>query len=357
MKKSVLLIFGGCSTEYAVSCNGAASMMEHIDTEKYNLITVGITQEGEWLYTESTPEEIRDGKTWIKSDTNKSAYLLPDKVFGGLLVVEENNLNKISVDCVFPLIHGENGEDGSLQGLFELSGIPYVGSNVLSSACSLDKSVTRIFADSINMKQVDCVIVNREDYDKDKEQILKTINTKLNKYPLFIKPASSGSSIGVYKINNSNEILEHLEAAFQYDDIVLVEEGIIGKEIKVALLENGEVEAGSICELIIKGDAFNDFETKYKDQSAIKTIPANISPELKEHIENQAIAIFKRLGCRAYARVDFFLDNNNELYFNEINTIPGLAKESIFSVMLEDKGVPYSEIISKLIESSDVKGA
>jgi len=353
MKKNFLLVFGTPSPEYYVNCKTATAVAKNVDTDIYNLYTVGISKDGTWIYTETELDNIKDGESWLNSVTNKPAIISPDKK-GNLIIFESNNkIRKIKIDVAFAPVAGSYGEDGKLSALFDMAGIPYVGSDSISSGCSLDKGITRIFADDIGLKQPDCVVLSKNNYINNKDKYIAKINEL--KYPLFVKPALTGSSIGISKVINNEKLCSAIDLAFQYCDDVLVEEGIEGTEIKVALFGNNDnLIAGSICGLVANnnGESFNDYETKYdssKDNSQ-KEIPAKISNELEEEIVKQAKNIFNALKCRDYSRVDFFLSKNGEIVFNEINTNPGMSEGSIYSLMMNDKGYTYKQIVNSLIE-------
>lgn len=344
MKKRILIMFGGYSTEYYVSCNSAKGILEHTDKNLFEVMQLGITIEGKWILTEATPEEIGDGITWLNNINNKSAMFSMNRNKNELLVFEKNSIKKVHIDCVFSVIHGHGGEDGCIQGLLETVNIPYVGSGVAASANSIDKQLTRIFAERCHLKQPRCIVLKKEDYEK--ESFIKDMNLG---YPVFVKPASLGSSVGINKVDDKNLLDTAIEEAFEYENKILIEEGIIGSEIKVAVIGNSDLMVGEICELKMPENAINDYATKYIKGSSIKIIPARINSKVKKEAVRQACAIYKELDCKGFARVDFFLSQNNELYFNEINTVPGISKKSIFTLMFEEYGVTYTELITKLI--------
>lgn len=351
--KKIVVIFGGNSPEHEVSCSSAASVIEAIDKNLYEVYRVGITKENEWLLTEATYDEIADGISWTKRDDNKAVILSPTGNMKGLIVIENDEITrKIDIDLIMPILHGENGEDGTIQGLFELGEYEYVGSDVCASACSMDKVVTRLFADAINMKQPDCYYVQAEIVKNEPVKYAKEADAYFKgKYPLFVKPSKTGSSVGISKVDAYDDLKTAMLKAAAFEGKVMVEEAIIGKEIKVAVMGKGEnVDVGAICEIVVKGHIFNDFELKYKGTGTHKEIPANIDSEIAEKINEAAKNIYSIIGCKGLARVDFFLTEDNEIYFNEINTIPGISNKSIFSLMFAKNGLPYSEMINKLIE-------
>ena len=354
MKKSIVVIFGGCSPEYEVSCNSGASLIDAIDKEKFNVYPLGITREGEWILTDATFEEIRNGEDWVKSAGNKKAFISPDRNVHGLVVMDGNKFDVVNVDCVFPIVHGENGEDGTLQGLLELANIPYVGSKVLASACSMDKAVTRIFADQINLTQPECYIVTKATYLKSPANEVENIHnyfTGICEYPLFVKPASTGSSIGVSKVEKKEELKAAIEKALEFDQKILIEEGIVGTEVKVSLLGNEEVKVGELMRVTVESGLFNDYKTKYVAGTSQKELPAKLPEPLREEIKEAAKDIYRILGCQGFARVDFFLtEDESRVVFNEINTVPGFSENSVFTLMFKEVGLEYKDLISEMID-------
>ena len=354
-KKNVLLIFGGASPEYDVSCSSAAGIIENIDYNSYNLFVVGITRQGDWIYTKASAEDIRETNKWIESKTNKKAILSVDRSTHGLVIFNDDGstINEY-IDVIFPIIHGENGEDGTLQGLFEIAGIPYVGANVCASACSMDKVVTRLFADYIGILQPKCYILDSDEINDDKKDIVERVEKCIgDSYPMIVKPSMTGSSVGISKVNNPDELYDAILFASQYKGKIMIEEYITGKEIKVAVLEKNEaITTGELCEIVVADGCFNDYNLKYKATGTHKKIPADIKKEVADEIKEISIKIFKELNCKDYSRVDFFLTNDDKIYFNEINTIPGFSKKSIYPLMIDKIGMDYTQLISSLINNN-----
>ena len=345
-KETVLVIFGGHNTEYYASCDSVGGMLEQFDKELFEIRKLGVTIEGKWLLTEATAEEIRDGKSWLKRKDNKKAVITPERNKRTLTVWEGGEIEEIPLDCVFPLISGYGGEDGTLQGLLELANIPYVGSKVASSACAMDKQLTRIFADRLGIRQPRCKILYKEAFEKE----VKSLGSLLSfGYPVFVKPASQGSSVGISRVEKEADLEKAVREAFQYEEKILIEEGIAGKELKVAVLGNEELEMGEICEITLPEGIVNDYAAKHIHYSSIKKIPAEIPAAIAEEVFQQSAAIYKALDCRGFARVDFFLDPSQTLYFNEINTVPGIGSHSIYAAMFEKKGVPLKTVLTRLI--------
>jgi len=343
-KKNILTIFGGQGMEYYAGCKAFGDAIGKIDREKFNVIELGITPEGKWLLTNASSDEIKDGKSWIKREDNKEAFITP--VYGdhNLTYIDNGEYKKIHIDAVFPLIAGYGGEDGRIQGMLEISGIPYVGSGMMASACSLDKEMTRIFAEFCELKQPECVILKKEDFENNVD-VDKLISFG---YPVFVKPANGGTSVGITRVDNKKDLSDAIATAFKYDNKILIEQQIVGTEIKVSILGNKNLTFGALCELELPKGEINDYETKQNSISK-KTIPAEIEESLANEFMRQAGAIYHRLGCRGFARVDFFLTADKQIYFNEINTVPGLGENSIYSIMFNKAGVSFKDLLTKLI--------
>lgn len=356
-KKELLILFGGASPEYQVSCLSASSLVEAVPEERYNVHLLGITRQGDWLLTDATASEIADGRTWLCRENNRRAILSPDRRDHGLVVFENGVWTHIRIDLAFAIIHGETGEDGALQGLLELSGIPYVGAGICASACSMDKSVTMAFADQCHIRRPEYFVCDRLDFLEQPEVVTAQIEMYFGErlgqpFPLFVKPASAGSSIGISKVHTPEELRSALQLAAQYPGRLIVEENITGREIKVAVLGHRKLKLGAICEIKVENGVFNDYELKYKGTGTHKRIPAQLPEKIDAELKQSAAAIYKKLGCRGFARVDFFLKDNGDIYFNEINTVPGFSNHSIYSLMFEKAGIDYGVLVEELLESA-----
>ena len=348
MKKHVLVLFGGRSSEHEVSCVSATTVISNMNTEKYEIYAVGITKEGRWVLTDSV-EEIKDG-SWVNS--KKQAVLSPDTTEKALYIMENGAMTKVTVDVAFPVLHGLNGEDGTVQGLFELAGIPYVGCGVLASAVSMDKLYTKVIVDTLGVCQAAYVAVRKEEIED--IAVYETIEEKLG-YPVFIKPSNAGSSRGVSKAANREELIAGLKEAANHDRKILVEETIYGRELECAVLGDGEVKASGIGEVLAAAE-FYDYEAKYHNAES-KTV---ISPELpdgkEEEIREAAVRIFKAVDGQGLSRVDFFLENGtNRVVFNEINTLPGFTSISMYPMLWGAKGIDKPELIERLLELAHVR--
>ncbi len=345
MKCSLLLLFGGQSSEYEVSLRSAAEILKEIDKDRFTVVNVGITKQGEWRITDCTAAQI--------ASDNWQAGSLPcrlslDSGLRGLYVTSDDGSERfVSIDVIFPAVHGKNCEDGSLQGLLTLSHIPYVGSGVLASACAFDKSVTRTMVEAIGVPMTPCVVVKKHEYSVD--CIHGLMEEKQVNYPVFVKPANSGSSIGVSKVDSVEGLDSAIKHAFTHDDICLVEQGVVGREVECAVLGNENPIASVVGEISTAG-GFYDYDAKYINDDAKTYIPAEITAEASDEIREYSLRIFRALDCAGLSRVDFFVTADGEVLFNEINTLPGFTTISMYPKMVMHGGMSYSELITRLLE-------
>ena len=346
-KLNVALIFGGKSGEHEVSLMSASSVYKCIDKDKYNVMTIGITKEGRWLYCEGNEENIKNGE-WVNlANKNVEINLVPcgNKEVG--ILFEDGKVEKI--DILFPVLHGPYGEDGTIQGLFEISQIPYIGCGVLASSVGMDKLICKKVFTEIGLPQVNYTDTNKWQFINDSEGELNKIESKLN-YPIFVKPANLGSSVGISKATNRKELLEGINEALRYDSRIVLEQGIDAREIEVAVLGNNEVKA-SIAGEIKPAKDFYDYNDKYLDGASTYDIPAQISEEDMNYIREKAIQAFKGIDGKGLSRVDFFKDKNSgEIFINEINTLPGFTNISMYPKMWEATGLEYTKLIDELIK-------
>ena len=341
MKKKIAILFGGQSTEHEVSRVSATSVLKNIDNEKYIVYPIGITREGQWFYYKGHIENIGNGK-WENDSENK----IQDGI---------NLLLKKEVDVVFPVLHGMYGEDGTIQGLCKLMNLPCVGPSVMSSAVCMDKVYTKYLLEHEGIKQANYVVVNAFDYGKDPKKFTDAIESKLG-YPCFVKPANSGSSVGITKAHNFNELEKGLKEALKHDRKVLVEEGLNAREIEVAVLGNDDPRASVAGEIIPAKEVY-DYEAKYENAASKLLIPADLNDEEMRNIREQAVRVYKKLDCAGMARVDFLVDKETgEVYLNEVNTLPGFTSISMYPKMWEATGLPYNELINELIELAIERG-
>ena len=346
-KLSVCVLFGGVSPEHEVSLRSAESVLNNIDKEKYNVFPVGITKDGDWILFGGTDYSMLPAGTWQNCENNRRATISP--VHGqGLLSFENDCVVRERIDVVFPVLHGENGEDGSMQGLLQIAGLPYVGPHVAASAACMDKTITKLIADHAGVRQAAWHLVTLRDFSHNEDAVLSAVEAKFA-YPVFVKPAGTGSSVGVSKATDRTSLLEALRIALSFDRKVLVEEFIDGQEVEVAVLGNDNPFA-SVCGEIDSGAEFYDYEAKYISDCASLYIPARLPEDVAECVREQAIRVYEALGCRGLSRVDFFVTHEGqEVVFNEINTMPGFTSISMYPKLFEASGIAYSKLIDNLI--------
>lgn len=349
MKKlSVCILFGGISPEHEVSLRSAESVLKNINKEKYNLFPVGITKEGDWiLYGGKDYSDLPSGK-WVDNPNNHRVAISPIRG-QGLLTFEGDCVVRERIDVVFPVLHGENGEDGSVQGLLQLAGIPYVGPHVAASAVAMDKTLTKLVADHAGVTQAAWHLVRGSDMGSRMEATLDSLEKQFQ-YPMFVKPAGTGSSVGVSKAGSREDLEKGLLAAGKFDDKVLVEEFIQGREIEVAVMGN-ESPVASICGEIDSGADFYDYDAKYITDTSVAYVPARIPEDVAESVRDTAVKVYKAIGCQGLSRVDFFVTwQENRVVFNEINTLPGFTSISMYPKLFGASGIPYSQLIDQLLE-------
>lgn len=345
--KKALIIFGGASSEHFVSCVSASYVISNIPTDKYDVVTVGITRDGEWYLYEGDVSFLPEDK-WLENGKITKAVLSPDRKDKSLIVFRDDKVEKIKIDVAFPVLHGKNGEDGTIQGLLELSGIPYVGSDCRSSACSMDKAITNTLADSAEICQAKWLSCVAEEYREIKDGFLKKAEDYLG-YPIFVKPANAGSSVGVSKAVDRASLEKAMEVAFKEDRKVVLEEFVDGFEVECAVLGNFDAQAMSVGQ-IKPANEFYDYEAKYENDNSELYIPAHIPEETIEEVRKTAVRIYKVLGCSGLSRVDFFVTKRDgKVIFNEINTIPGFTPISMYAKLCEYSGISYSQLVDRLL--------
>lgn len=347
--KNLLVIFGGYSSEYEVSLRSSASVLRNIDREKYNVLMLGITKDGSWYYYTGSIDDIENG-SWKDNGCTVPAVISPDKKDKALLVIKENAVEKIGIDVIFPVLHGKNGEDGTIQGIFELAGIPYVGCGLLASGMCMDKAVTNTLADAAGIDGAKWASFTETEY-ADGNVNLDAVVEKLG-FPIFVKPANAGSSVGISKAHNIEELKKALDIAFENDYKAVLEETLVGREIECAVMGNGKPVASCIGEILPTAE-FYDYEAKYIDNSTGLAIPADLPEEISEKVREAAVNAYKTMGCEGLSRVDFFLCDDGRICLNEINTLPGFTSISMFPKLFGQVGIPYSELIDRLIEYAE----
>ncbi|MBE6947203.1 MAG: D-alanine--D-alanine ligase [Ruminococcaceae bacterium] len=348
MKKiSVCVLFGGISPEHEVSLRSAEFVLNSLNPEKYNIFPVGITKNGDWILYGGTDYSLLPSGEWKDFPDNRRAAISP--VRGqGLLSFEGDCVVREWIDVVFPVLHGENGEDGAMQGLLQLAGIPYVGPHVSASAVAMDKTLTKLVVDKAGVRQADWMLVNNSDIDLRLDWVMDQVEKKFQ-YPVFVKPAGTGSSVGVSKAANREALRDALLKAGTYDSKILVEEFINGREIEVAVMGNASPVA-SICGEIDSGAEFYDYDAKYVTDTSVAYIPARISEEAAEQVRDAAVRIYTAIGCQGLSRVDFFVTyEGDEIIFNEINSIPGFTSISMYPKLFAASGIPAEELVEQLL--------
>ena len=349
MKKlNVCVLFGGMSPEHDVSLRSAEYVLNSLDKGKYNVFPVGITKEGDWILYGGEDYSQLPGEAWLEHPGNRRAAISP--VRGqGLLSFEGDCVVREWIDVVFPVLHGENGEDGAMQGLLQLAGIPYVGPHVSASAVAMDKTLTKLVADQAGVQQAAWMLVRSNGLDHRMEQVLDQLEEKF-RYPMFVKPAGTGSSVGVSKARDRQALQTALENAAKYDKKILVEEFIHGREVEVAVMGNDSPVA-SICGEIDSGADFYDYDAKYLTDTSVAYIPARISEEVEEQVRDAAVRIYSAIGCQGLSRVDFFVTYEGErVVFNEINTLPGFTSISMYPKLFAASGIPGGQLIDELLK-------
>ena len=344
------VFMGGRSGEHDVSLMSAKFVLSMLRPEKYDVTQVGITRQGSWLVGEDVLGALKDEKR----GSLQPASLLPDPTRPGLKRIEMSNGAEMlqtfaEIDVAFPVLHGTFGEDGTLQGLFELAGVAYVGAGVLGSSAGMDKA---LFADVMRangIPVVEQVLILRSQIEGHMDGAIR-IAERVGGYPLFVKPANLGSSVGVSKVRNRSDLLEALMMAAQYDRRVVVQRAHSVREIEVSVLGNDSPEA-SVCGEVLPGDEFYSYEAKYHDERSKTVIPANIPAEISDRIRELAVQAYTAIDCSGMARVDFFIDNDSgEIYLNEVNTIPGFTEISMFPQLWKASGISGEELVDRLIE-------
>lgn len=344
---NVCVLFGGISPEYEVSLRSAESVLNNMDHDKYNIFPVGITKDGNWILYAGKDYSLLPSGEWLDFPENRKAVISP--VRGqGLLIFEGDRVVREQIDVVFPVLHGENGEDGAMQGLLQMAGIPYVGSRVSASAVAMDKTLTKLVMDNVGITQADWMLVRNSELHNHMDSILEKIENKFV-YPVFVKPAGTGSSVGVSKAGTRDELKDALLSAGVYDEKILVEEFIHGREVEIAVMGNDSPVASVVGE-IDSGAEFYDYEAKYVSDTSVAYIPARIPEYVAEELRDKAVKVYKAIGCLGLSRVDFFVTySGDKVVFNEINTLPGFTSISMYPKLFAASGIPYSEQIDQLL--------
>ncbi|MFC7486824.1 D-alanine--D-alanine ligase family protein [Knoellia sp. CPCC 206453] len=352
----VALVFGGRSSEHAVSCATAASVMSALDPERYDVIPIGIAKDGSWVLAPNDPEPLRLAPGHIPEvDASGPSVLVPTSATARHLIVHEpgaapRELNE--VDVVFPLLHGPFGEDGTIQGMLDLADVRYVGSGVTASAVMMDKHMMKVVFAAAGLPVGPYTVITDREWLRDPEAALDAVGAL--DFPVFVKPARAGSSMGISKVDSPDGLRAAVEAAREHDPKVVIEQGVVGREIECGVLDGhgtDEPRTSSLGEcIVVKGHAFYDFEAKYLADDDIRLeSPADVAPDIAEQIARMAVTAFTAAGCEGLARCDFFLTETGDVLINEINTMPGFTPSSMYPRMWAAAGLSYPELIDELI--------
>ncbi|PGL71013.1 D-alanine--D-serine ligase VanG [Bacillus sp. AFS055030] len=346
MKKlTVGILFGGVSTEYEVSLSSASSVIQHINRDQYDVVMIGITRQGRWFRYSGDVEAIKED-CWSDHSGCIPAQLSLDRSMKGLIELVNTEYRFTSLDVVFPVMHGINGEDGTIQGLLQLANIPFIGCDLISSAMCMDKPLSKILAKEAGIHVPPFFIATKEVLDVD-----IILEAERLDYPLYIKPARSGSSIGISKAYNRDELVAGLNEAWEHDNKIIIESHVEGIELGCAVLGNRDLTIGLIDEISLSGEFFDNTE-KYTLSSSTIHMPARISPEKEKEAKEIALCIYRLFGCNGLARIDLFLTPDGTLLFNEVNTLPGFTETSRYPNMMRGAGIGFTELLDRLIQTS-----
>jgi D-alanine-D-alanine ligase len=347
----VAVVYGGRSSEHGVSVVSAGSVLSALDPERYEVIPVGITRDGGWLLTEVDPEKLQvSGRSLPEVETGSAVVLPGDPTAGGLVAVEPEQGVRVlgTVDVVFPVLHGRFGEDGTIQGMLEMAGVPYVGPGVFASAAAMDKEFTKKLLAADGLPVGDYAVLRRG-------RPASSVDLERLGWPVFVKPARSGSSVGISKVRAAEDLPDAIEEALRHDDKVLIEAAVAGREIECGVLEDldGRPEASVPAEIrLVRDHDWYDFEAKYLDDACEFDVPAHLSPDVTMRIRELACRAFVALDAAGLARVDFFVRPNGDVVVNEVNTMPGFTPISMFPRMWAASGVDYPQLVDRLIASA-----
>ena len=347
-KMCVALLFGGMSSEHEVSCVSVGNFVRNIDRSKYEVLTVGITKEGRWLYTEATAEQMADG-SWEELPGNMACVISPDRAdHGMILFTPDGRVEKMHLDVVIPVLHGLWGEDGTVQGLLELAGIAYVGCGVLASSVCMDKAVANALFEANGVPHTKWVAANRWEIEKDLEGVCAGVEQKLG-WPVFVKPANAGSSVGISKVSNQEELKAAIALALENDRKVVFEAFVDGQEVECAVIGSDPAVATRPGE-ILAGAEFYTYDDKYKNGVSQTVIPAHLPEAKLDEVKTYAAMAYTALNCEGLARCDFFVEKNTgRVLINEINTFPGFTVISMYPKLMEHEGLPVPQLIDRLI--------
>ncbi|MCL1809689.1 MAG: D-alanine--D-alanine ligase [Clostridiales bacterium] len=343
-RKRIAVLFGGSSPEYNVSLHSGHSVIPNIDKEAFEAVPIGITREGDWFRYYGDVDKIASDEWHMDKENCVPAMLVPGRGIHGMAEIKNGEVSTTAIDAAFPLLHGKNGEDGSVQGLLELAGIPVVGCGILSSALCMDKVKSKKLAGLAGVESPKAFMVTKHSpYEEIFEGMMEL------SYPVFVKPVNAGSSIGITKVYRDRDMINAVSEALKYDCEAIIEENVDGVEVGCAVIGNQELVTGEVDEIELNVDWF-DYHEKYSQLKSKIHTPARISDDLSELIKEASKKIYRALGCSGFARIDLFLTKEGELLFNEANTIPGITPLSRFPKMMREAGYSFPELLSKLIE-------
>ncbi len=350
-KLRLALFFGGVSSEHEISCVSAGSWVRALSAEKYELTLVGITKAGRWLRTTASPQAIADG-SWEQDGGNVPCVLSPDRGDHGLLLRRDGAATLLPIDVAAPILHGRNGEDGTIQGLLELAGIPYVGCGVLASAACMDKAVANTLMDAAGVAHCRWCYANRAEAEQHRAALLDRVEGRLP-YPVFVKPANAGSSVGISKAGSRAALDAAIDVALAEDDKVIFEEFVDGQEVECAAIGNPDDPATISATRpgeILAGAEFYTYDDKYKDGVSQTLIPARLSEAKLDEVRAMAVRAYTALGCAGLARCDFFVERGTgRVLCNELNTLPGFTAISMYPKLMEQDGIGFSALVDRLI--------
>jgi len=342
---NLCVICGGVSNEHSVSLVSGANVLRNLDTEKYHILPVIISEAGDWFYLPDRNYDLIESETWQDS-LNKVPVTLSVSRSNPALIPLCGGA-PIPVDLAFPVLHGKNGEDGTIQGLFEIAGIPYVGCKVLASACGMDKAMTKLIVDRLGIRQAAWEVFSAYEIKESSAACAETAERAFS-YPMFVKPANAGSSVGISKAKTREQLIDALFEAARHDSKVLVEEFISGSEVEVAVLGNRALTV-SDCGEVVSGQEFYSFDAKYNDSTSQTLIPARLEKEVRDRVREAAKKIYLALGATGLSRVDFFVTESMDVVFNEINTLPGFTSISMYSKLMNAAGVETPDLLDRLV--------
>lgn len=347
-KIKAAVIFGGISQEHELSLASAAQVIRSAPKDKYEIIAVGITRKGRWLYFPGSPDEIADG-SWESSPDCTSAILSPDPLHRGILILENGEYATRRIDVVFPLLQGRRGADGTLQGLLDMSGIPYVGCGLLSSASCMDKSHTHMVLDDYGIRTADWQLITQRDLSNIDVKC-REIAEKID-FPIVVKPANSGCSAGTTVVNDLPGLIAAVKIAFSNDNKVVAEKYVSGHKLEVAVFGYEFPQSSCVGEILSTDRVYDPTEVRKSTGDDLK-IPAELPEEVRKNVRETAVKAFKALGCKGFARVDFFLNEDGVLYLNKIGTSPGMRLNSVYPKLMADIGTDMTELVDRLLESA-----